>query len=95
MRPGTLHFVYTAKNSFCRGSHFYTTGTVVQSAAALVDTFVLDRFLTNTAHFPTRSLLRRMLLFYFKGLFDPRIDIEGFRLPIAYFSCTNYGQLNR
>lgn len=77
MQPGVPHFVITLDNSICYGGHFYGTTTMQLTLQSLIHTFVLDKFLTNTTHQPSRLLLRRILLFYHVGLVDGLINAEG------------------
>lgn len=77
MRPNTPHFVFGTENSICYGGHFYSTLTMPQTLSGVIHSFILDKFLTNTAHQASRQLLRRMLVFYLHGLMDKKISTEG------------------
>jgi hypothetical protein len=43
----------------------------------LVHSFIIGDFITNTAHYPSRLLLRRVMLLYGLGLLEKRITITG------------------
>ncbi|KJA20592.1 hypothetical protein HYPSUDRAFT_142053, partial [Hypholoma sublateritium FD-334 SS-4] len=73
MMPGQPHFVFGYAHSICLGGHYYLTSHMQKTLQALVHSFVLHRFLTNTSH-PTRVLLRRMVLFYHMGLIEDEIS---------------------
>ena len=84
MLPNTPHFVFGMENSICYWGHFYSTLTMQQTLSGVIHSFMLDNFVTNTAHQASRQLLRRILVFYLHGLMDKRISIEGmnsFYLP--------------
>lgn len=64
MRPGTVHFVLTVENSITDGRHGYAASTMAESAYAIIHTFVLDPFITNTTHYATQKLWRRIFKFW-------------------------------
>lgn len=77
MKPNTAHFVITTDHAICFGGHFLMTRAMQLTLQGLIHTFVLDRFLTNTSHEPSRSLLRRILLFYYQGLLLGEVSLQG------------------
>ena len=77
MQPNTPHFVFGTHNSICYGGHFYSTSGMQQTLAGVVHSFMLDKFITNTAHQASRQLLRRILIFYLHGLMDKKISAQG------------------
>jgi hypothetical protein len=44
---------------------------------SLIHSFVLNDFITNTTHHPSRQLLRRIVLFFGLGLVEGRLELEG------------------
>lgn len=82
MQPGTPHFVFGMENSICYGGHHYSTALMQQTLQGIIHSFILDKFLTNTAHQGSRQLLRRILIFYLHGLMDKKISPEGTHLFI-------------
>ena len=44
---------------------------------SLVHSFVLSDFITNITHYPSRLLLRRIILLFGLGLVEGRIKITG------------------
>lgn len=74
--PGQPHFVFGYAHSICLGGHYYLTDHMQKTLQALIHSFVLHEFLTNTSH-PTRALLRRMVLFYHMGLIEDEISQSG------------------
>lgn len=77
MQPNTPHFVFGLENTICYGSHHYSTMTMQLTLQGVVHTFILDKFITNTSHFATRSLLRRIVIFYLDGTMGRKIPIDG------------------
>ena len=80
MLPNTPHFVFGMENSICYGGHFYSTMTMQRTLSGLIHSFMLDKFVTNTAHQASRQLLRRILVLYLHGLMDKKISTEGMKL---------------
>lgn len=77
MKGNTLHFVYGIMEAICHGGHYYITCLMQQTLQGTVHAFVLNKFLTNTQHFATRQVMRRILLFYHLGLVDGSIPSSG------------------
>ncbi len=94
--PGQPHFVFGYAHSICLGGHYYLTNHMQKTLQALIHSFILHRFITNVAH-PTRSLLRRMVLFYHMGLMENEIPCSGasvlsfFRRSLTYTLCRSRG----
>ncbi|KAH6913575.1 hypothetical protein BKA70DRAFT_1082886, partial [Coprinopsis sp. MPI-PUGE-AT-0042] len=64
MAPNTLHAVWTMENAVCHGGHFYSVPTLLETVVGLIHAFIGEADLTNTAHNPSRLLLRRMVHFF-------------------------------
>lgn len=77
MKAGTPHMVYGIENAIIHGGHYYTTANLHESAQSLMHTFILDKFLTNINHSPSRSILRRMLMFFYEGIVEGDVDNKG------------------
>lgn len=77
MRPGVPHFVYGPEHTICSGGHYYATCLMQATLQSLVHSFVIGDFVTNIRHHPSRQLLRRIVLFYGKGLVDNCIKVTG------------------
>jgi hypothetical protein len=82
MKANTPHFVYGITPAICHGGHYYATSLMQETLQGLIHAFVLDQFLTNTQHFATRPVLRRILLFYHLGLIEGSIPSTGI---LSYF----------
>jgi hypothetical protein len=85
MLPNTAHFVYGLENSICYGGHFYSTLVMQRTLHGVVHSFMLDTFITNTSHPPSRQLLRRILVFYMHGLMHREIPTEGMHVSLRFF----------
>ena len=70
MRPGRPHFVYGPENTICYGGHFYATRLMQATLQSIVHSFVVGVFITNTVHYPSRLLLRRVIALYGLGLVE-------------------------
>ncbi|KAF8884579.1 hypothetical protein CPB84DRAFT_1850624 [Gymnopilus junonius] len=84
MKPSTPHFVYGITAAVCHGGHYYMTSLMQDTLQGVIHAFVLNNFLTNTAHWPTRQIFRRILLFYHLGLVEgcvPSSDRAAVHLP--------------
>ncbi|KDR70309.1 hypothetical protein GALMADRAFT_76417 [Galerina marginata CBS 339.88] len=68
MMPDTTHLVYTATHTICGGGHHFASCTMQHTMLGMMHTFILDDFISNTNHPPTRMLLSRMATFYYHGL---------------------------
>ncbi|KAJ3499602.1 hypothetical protein NLJ89_g10083 [Agrocybe chaxingu] len=68
MRPNTPHLVYTFGHTIAYGGHFYSTSVLRDTAFGVMHTFVGSSVLTNTSHYPSRHLLRRMVYFFHESL---------------------------
>ena len=77
MKPGVPHFVITLEHAICYGGHLYCTATMQETLVSLLHAFVLDRFLSNATHHPSRLIIRRILLFYHVGLVDGLVSRNG------------------
>jgi hypothetical protein len=77
MRPGTPHFVYGIENTIIHGGHFYCSTLMQSTLEGLVHTFVLSNFLTNTFHYPSRELLRKIVLFWAYGFLEKSLNPQG------------------
>ncbi|KAH6866109.1 hypothetical protein BKA70DRAFT_1454301 [Coprinopsis sp. MPI-PUGE-AT-0042] len=64
MAPNTMHAVWTMENSICYGGHFYSVATLLPTVIGVIHAFIGEARLTNTDHFPSRLLLRRMVHFF-------------------------------
>ncbi|KAF9521643.1 hypothetical protein CPB83DRAFT_778366 [Crepidotus variabilis] len=80
MRPNTPHFVFGPHDTICHGFHFYCASTMQATLCGLIHTFVLSTFITNISHPPTRHILRRLLVFFFDGLFKDPYDDEDMEI---------------
>ena len=74
MLPNSAHWVYGIDNVIAQGGHYYSSSLMQETLQGLVHAFVLNKFLTNTEHIPSRHLLRRILIFYYVGLIEGGIS---------------------
>lgn len=77
MQPNTPHLVFGMEDSICYGSHFYSTMLMQRTLEGVIHSFMLDKFITNTTHLASRSLLRRIVIFYLDGLMGGKIPTDG------------------
>jgi hypothetical protein len=70
MMPNTPHAAYTLKPAICHGGHFISTGNMEGTLFGMVHSFMGSQLLTNTEHYPSRQLLRRIVHFYHGALVD-------------------------
>jgi hypothetical protein len=77
MQPGVPHFVYGLENSIIHGGHFYSSSLMQSTLTSLVHTFVLNEFISNTFHHPSRQLLRHIVIFWGLALLEGRLTPEG------------------
>jgi len=73
MQPRQPHAVYGHENTVCIGGHFILTHLMEITAEGLLHAFVLNEFITNTYHYPSRALFRRILDFCKKGLLEGKV----------------------
>ncbi|KAJ3500455.1 hypothetical protein NLJ89_g9788 [Agrocybe chaxingu] len=70
------HCVYTPEHTLCAGGHFYATSTMQDTMFGIVHSLVAERVITNTSHYFSRRLIRRMIDFYHLGLVQEQIDAD-------------------
>jgi hypothetical protein len=83
MRPNTPHMIYTIEDSICHGSHFYATSTLTDTFAGIVHCLIADNVVTNTSHFPARSLLLRMLHHFHEEFIVLHHDHKGISISFT------------
>lgn len=81
MRPNSAHWVYGIDHVISHGGHYYSTPLMQETLQGIIHAFVLNKFLTNTEHIPSRHLLRRIMIFYHVGLIEGSISETGEILP--------------
>ncbi|EDR05515.1 uncharacterized protein LACBIDRAFT_329480 [Laccaria bicolor S238N-H82] len=74
MLPNSAHWVYGIDDVVAQGGHYYSSYLMQETLQGIVHAFVLNKFLTNTEHIPSRHLLRRILIFYQVGLIEGGIS---------------------
>jgi hypothetical protein len=74
MRPNTVHVVFTAEHSVCRGGHYYATSTLRDSCYGIIHTFVAGGLTTNASHSKEAFMSLSFMLAYFHSEF---IDSDG------------------
>jgi hypothetical protein len=84
MRPGVPHFVYGLEDAITHGGHFYSTSVMQDTLQSLVHTFILNEFISNTFHHPSRQLLRRIIVFWGCGIMENCVTPQG---RLAAVSC--------
>ncbi|KDR65552.1 hypothetical protein GALMADRAFT_148591 [Galerina marginata CBS 339.88] len=100
MGPDCPHWVYTPFHTICSGGHYIASATIQDTVIGLIHAFMLDNFISNTNHPPTRILLCRLASFYFEGLVKQRynkheiahahlLDLENFSSVIDLMSFCN------
>jgi hypothetical protein len=104
MPPGTLHYVYTAENSLCRGGHFLSIHSLHLSELSMAVDHKFGLFATNNFH---RGVLRHywrlviwlalgcgMLLCHFGSML--KISRESWETPAGCPSsnCVQRGELS-
>ncbi|EDR13437.1 uncharacterized protein LACBIDRAFT_323084 [Laccaria bicolor S238N-H82] len=68
MPPNTPHWVLTVSHAICHGGHFYSSGSIRETAVALYRAFASGGHLTNTTHAASRVLLRRLGFFWHSNI---------------------------
>ncbi|KDR84716.1 hypothetical protein GALMADRAFT_46028, partial [Galerina marginata CBS 339.88] len=100
MGPDCPHWVYTPFHTICSGGHYTASATIQDTMIGLIHTFMLDSFISNTNHTPTRILLCRLASFYYQGLVKKKynkheiahahlLDLENFSSVIDLMSFCN------
>jgi hypothetical protein len=79
------HAVYGNEHTVCIGGHFYLTHLMETTAQGLLHAFVLNEFITNTYHYQSRALFRRILDFCKKGLLEGKVKKNS-----AYYCTTHH-----
>jgi hypothetical protein len=74
MRPNTVHVVFTAEHSVCRGGHYYATSTLRDTCYGIIHTFAAGSMTTNSSHSQDSFMSLTYMLAYFHSQF---IDSEG------------------
>lgn len=97
MPPNTPHWVLTVSHAICHGGHFYSSGSIRETAVALYRAFTSGGHLTNTTHAASRVLLRRLGFFWHSnivlgenrgsGMFFPKRDLT----LLQSFFCSPFG----
>jgi hypothetical protein len=87
MRPGVPHFVYGLENAIIHGGHFYSSSLIQVTLQSLIHTFVLNEFISNTFHHPSRQLLRRIVTFWGLAFLEKRVTPEGKSTTILHSTC--------
>ncbi|KAF5309694.1 hypothetical protein D9611_014704 [Ephemerocybe angulata] len=62
MRPLMLHAVWTLSSSICYGGHLYCSSTLSLSVASFIQSFHLDKLITNDRHSSLHTLLARQVV---------------------------------
>ncbi|KDR65087.1 hypothetical protein GALMADRAFT_82293, partial [Galerina marginata CBS 339.88] len=74
MGPNSAHWVYTPFHTICSGGHYISTPNMQDTLIGLIHTFMLDDFITNINHPPTRILFCRMATFYYDDLVQKKYN---------------------
>ena len=77
MQPGVPHFVYGLEDTIVHGGHFYSSSLMQATLRGMVHTFVLSNFISNTFHYPSRQLLRRIIIFWGLALLENHLTSQG------------------
>jgi len=77
MRACTPHFAFGIEPSILHGDHFYLIELMPQTLQSLMHSFVLSNFITNTTHYPSRAILRRLVIFCYMGLIEKKFRPGG------------------
>ncbi|KDR67912.1 hypothetical protein GALMADRAFT_146664 [Galerina marginata CBS 339.88] len=72
MGPDCPHWVYTPFHTICSGGHYIASSTIQDTMIGLIHAFMLDNFVSNTNHTPTRILLCRLASLYYEGFVKQR-----------------------
>ncbi|KAF8965329.1 hypothetical protein BDZ97DRAFT_1659254, partial [Flammula alnicola] len=83
MRANQPHAIYGKEPTIIHGGHFYLTSLMEMTAQSMFHSFIMDQFLTNTVHYRSRVLLRRIIDFYRLGLLEKKLvqTDAGHHLP--------------
>ncbi|PPQ83530.1 hypothetical protein CVT25_006959 [Psilocybe cyanescens] len=73
MRANQPHAVYGKEPTIIHGGHFYLTSLMEKTAESIIHSFVMDQFLTNTVHYRSRQLLRRIVDFCRLGFLEKKL----------------------
>lgn len=79
------HAVYGHENPVCIGGHFILTYLMEITAQGFLHAFVLNEFITNTYHYLSCALFRRILDFCKKGLLEEKVKRTGVYNHMSYF----------
>jgi hypothetical protein len=90
MLPNSAHWVYGIDDVIAQGGHYYSSYLMQETLQGVVHAFVLNKFLTNTEHIPSRHLLQRILIFYQVGLIEGGISEDGEILPSLFIYLTHF-----
>ncbi|EDQ98862.1 uncharacterized protein LACBIDRAFT_335581 [Laccaria bicolor S238N-H82] len=90
MLPNSAHWVYGIDDVIAQGGHYYSSYLMQETLQGIVHAFVLNKFLTNTEHIPSRHLLRRILIFYQVGLIEGAISEDGEIRPSLFIPLTHF-----
>ncbi len=93
MQPGVPHFVYSLENAIIHGGHFYSSSLMQATVQSLIHTFILNEFITNTFHHPSRQLLRHIITFWGLALLEKCITPEGKSATVSPFHVLNHFQM--
>ncbi|PPR03026.1 hypothetical protein CVT24_012289 [Panaeolus cyanescens] len=77
MRAGQLHMVVGPVDTICRGFHFYGGNLMQYTLSALIHTFSLNEYITNTTHAASRQILRSITIFFYGVLFAKTTDLSA------------------
>lgn len=80
------HSVYGSEPTIIHGGHFFLASVMETTAQSLFHSFVMNQFLTNTFHYRSRQLLRRILDFFRLGLLERKLALSGMMLYPAVSS---------
>jgi len=92
MQPGLPHFVYGLENAIIHGGHFYSSSLMQVTVQSLIHTFVVNEFISNTFHHPSRPLLRRIVTFWGLALLEKNITPEGKSADVSPLHVLNHFQ---
>ena len=77
IRASQPHFVLGIEPTIIHGGHFYMMDLMQETLQGLVHSFMLSSFITNTSHYSSHAILRRMLMFCYMGLIENVIHTSG------------------
>ncbi|KAF9051701.1 hypothetical protein BJ165DRAFT_1524610 [Panaeolus papilionaceus] len=76
LKPNTWRMTFSLENSIVQGGLFYSTSTMANSLQGLMQTFATSNSPSNVSYVVSRTLLWRLLMFYYAAFVLERFDTD-------------------